>query len=849
MRTPTRSPSRHILTLASFLGLVFWCSGITLADENVPIVPVQAADESAPVAEQSSESLEKTSLPEASSSAIDSDTVQFAFNGVPWREVVGWIAEEAGLALHVGDVPPGSFTYTDPEPFTHQQAIDRINLFLISEGFTLVRSGNLLTVINLADPRSVQQLDRLADLVLIDQIDARPSHDVVKVIFPLGDIDANDAITELSALKLMATPTVLSKTNQIIITDTVAKIKNIKAVLDAFEPSGMDSDVVIKGFPLKHVKAEDVLLVARPHLGLATGEMIGIDVSVSTDLEGKILYVTGLEDKVKLIEGIVASIDQPQQHLEANDEPTELRSHAIEGGNLETVYNVLQTLLSGKTVRLSMDKSAGTVVALATPKIQNEIASTVAQLQASSAEFEVIPLKTVDPYFAVSLLEQMLNLPDALDRPSKTGEVPPKIDADPANRRLFVRGKRHEIEHIKKMITGLESTSVQSSSDDLRVLTLKGKFAEQAVETAAKFWRSPNPIILYPNSHAHETQSLERIPGSEPEPTTLPSKTPEVQSPKQSPLQPRQLTTTVASESPAIRCQVTDRGLLIQSDDTEALSRFEEHIRAITGPLDAIASPPVVFYLQHTKPNDALRLLGELLDGDESIRNQSGGLVNGYVSSGSSAAFASSLVKSDEGTTTMMAGSITIVADTRLNRLIAQGTTADIERVEGYLKIIDKDQSIAAIETYGTSKVIELEHTKAIEVAEAIREAYAGRVTTSKPDRDAQGQTAVDLAKKAAEEKRAAILKTTTTEPPSDLEPKMTVAVHEASNSLIVTAPKQLFAEVEKLAKLIDSRGEQAIEVIVPANSEVFGAVLHQVILGEGSIDRSRSSSRTKTDR
>ena len=79
----------------------------------------------------------------------------------------------------------------------------------------------------------------------------------------------------------------------------------------------------------------------------------------------------------------------------------------------------------------------------------------------------------------------------------------------------------------------------------------------------------------------------------------------------------------------------------------------------------------------------------------------------------------------------MTSGSITVVADSRLNRLIAQGTASDIERIEEYLKIVDKDNSITSVETYGTSHVIELMHTKASEVAAAIRDAYAGRIAAS----------------------------------------------------------------------------------------------------------------------
>ena len=73
-----------------------------------------------------------------------------------------------------------------------------------------------------------------------------------------------------------------------------------------------------------------------------------------------------------------------------------------------------------------------------------------------------------------------------------------------------------------------------------------------------------------------------------------------------------------------------------------------------------------------------------------------------------------------------------MTADSRLNRLIAQGTTSDIDLIEGYLKVIDKESSITSVETYGSSHLIELRNTKASEVAEVIREAYAGRIVSNK---------------------------------------------------------------------------------------------------------------------
>lgn len=808
----------------------------TSCGQDLPTTAQEFADQLAEaVAKDQSEQSENVGL-------------KFSFAATPWRDVITWLAEEGDLALHVGDLPPGSFTYSDPGTFTHQDAVDRVNLFLLPQGFTLVRSGNLLTVINLSDPRSLQQLDAMANLVSLEELGQRKGHDVVKCIFPLGEIKAEEAVQELEALQLMSTPTILSKTNQLIITDTAAKLRNVQQVLNAFESDEMSNGTVVKSFTLQHVSAEDVLLVARPHMGLATGEMIGIDVSLSADLQGKHIFITGVEDKVKLLEGLVSAIDVPQKGA-AGSGMEVLQAHLVSGGNVETVYTVLQTLLAGETIRLSMDETAGTIVALATPEIHKEIADTVAQLQASEADFEVIQLKTVDPYFVISLLEEMLDLPSELDDPDDIDPDAPRVDADPGNMRLFVRAKRAQIDQIKKIVEGLDGASDQIKSEEIRVFPLKGEAAKRVLITASKFWRGANAVILY-QSEQDEPAAKERVINQEPDSAAMTA----TQFASLDLREERVLTSNANPNADEIRCQITPRGLLLQSQDTEALDLFEEHLRTISGPADSIPSPPVVFYLKYVNPNDAVRLLAELIDGGEAAKEgEAGTLINGYVSSSSADFLLGTLVTSRDGMMTLTSGPVTIVADMRLNRLITQGSASDIERIEEYLKIIDKDNSITDVETHGTSRVIELVNTKADEVASVLREAFAGRVQASTSKQQSSPEQEAAAAKAAAAEakkdaaKRGSAAKKPS-QPERDLEPKMTIAVHPPSNSLIVTAPEQLFREVEKLAVSIDQRNEQTVEVVAPLNGLLYESVLQQVLLGqEPTTRRPTSSNRSPT--
>lgn len=795
--------------------------------------------------------------------------IQFAFDGAPWKEVVRTLADSGDLALHISDLPPGSFTYSDTRTFSIPEAISRVNLFLLPEGYTMVRSGRLLSVINLTDPRSLKQLDSLAEFVTVEQLDAVADHDVVKCIFPLGDLRAEDAVEELSGLGLMMTPTEFKRTKRILLVDTAGKLKIVRKLLESFQPDQLDNGTVVKNFPLQHVDAEDVLMVARPHMGLATGEMIGIDVSLSKDPEGKNIFVTGVEDKVKLIESLVTSLDKPQTYLSATNSELKLQAHPVTGGNLQSVYDVLLTLLADKEVRLSADREAETIVALADPEVQTRIENTIKQLQASEKEFAVIQLRTVDPYLAISLIEQMLDLGQSDQRVkagieaftrhgnsrgfdlinSASADDGPRIDADPVNRRLFVRAKKSVLDEIKKIVAEIDNTSGGDSNETIRIIPVKGKQAEKLLETAARFWTGNSPVMLFPSAVRTDNVPSERVVADSRNKQQFDDL---FREPRAVATGVRLLSNNISGTGAPIRCQVTPNGLLIQCDDGKTLDTFERHFRAISGPVDLLPAPPVIFYLKYAKPDDALRMLGELLDGAEAAKDgETGELVNGSITSGFDS-YLGSIVTSSEGTTTMMNGSITVVADNRLNRLIAQGTGADIEMIDGYLKIVDKDGSITSVETYGKTHVIELFNTNATEVAAVLKEAYVGRTAKSEKEAVAAKPPVRTSSKTPAappKEKRS-------------LEPQMTIAVHEPSNSLIVTAPAQLFAEVEKLAKLIDTRSEQSVRIINMPNGVPQAQLIQQIfgdrvttgetlsrLRGSSSSSRGRSSRSTGSKR
>lgn len=841
------------------------------------------------------------------------DLLRFNFSGAGWREVVGWLAEETGMALHVSDVPAGTFSYFDPEPFTPDEAITRLNLFLIPQSYAIVRRGKLLSVINLGEPRSLQQLDSLAVMTPLEELDQRGDHEVVKCIVPLGVVPAEIATAELRPLTLMTAPVVLPRSNQLVITDTASKMRSVVAVLKAMSVPTVEP-VQVERFDLKYVDLETVLLVAGRHLGITTGQSEGIDISVSADLTGKRLIATGTSEQVGKLSKLLEVIDVPSESSDSMAGKT-LRAHPVGGDSLKSIYEVLQTILAGKSLRLSMDPRAGTIVALADEATHEEITRTIEELQAPAIEFAVVDLNRLDAYFVVSLITEMFSTEESETTSSRGGRrddaqaVPkpsgPRVDADPANRRLFVRGTAEQIRQIRQLVEGLGTQSASSSTgarDRVRLLPLSGQQRQQILEAAERFWQGENQIVIVPTPDSLENGDgvIERAihpPRSSSTPATANAVEPSTGSrealfeptkpvrsdapksrikldaakaeggeiggeiaaeqqlvsvsPEAEAVEPARLVGTPAGGTSPIRGRLVPEGILLESEDTAALDQFQDHLMEVASANARTPSPPVVFYLKYVTADQAVKMLADLFDGGKSLATTpSGSLVRGDYGNDF---YFGSFTSNRDGLTTVTAGTATIVSDARLNRLIIQGTTQDVAQIEGYLKIIDKGESLTDIETAGRSRVIELLHTKASEMAEVVKQAYAGRVANTTPgqagnqqgnqpgrpgDRSGQAPPAENSDRQRGEgEQRGQ--REVVDKPTRDRLPDMTVAVHEPSNSLVITAPDALFAEVETLIRSVDQRGERVIEVIPAAQGVDLESILRQLQGGEASPARS----------
>ena len=251
------------------------------------------------------------------------EKLRFQFRYQPWKDVLDWFAQQADLSLVVPEtIPQGTFNYSDTRDYTPAEAIDLLNTVLQTKGYTLVRRDRMLILINTEDPIP----PNLVSTVPVESLDGRGESELVNVHFKLIKIRPEDIEAEVPKL-LGAQGSVkgLAKSQELSVTDTVGRLRTVRAYLNSIEgPEGTLSSG-LKTFRLKHARPEEVLSILRQLLEIPEDKNAAADGSIRIVQEtgSDRLLVSGRPDKVARASEIIEKLDTPA----SGGEGTGRRSH------------------------------------------------------------------------------------------------------------------------------------------------------------------------------------------------------------------------------------------------------------------------------------------------------------------------------------------------------------------------------------------------------------------------------------------------------------------------------------------------------------------------------------------
>jgi type II secretory pathway component GspD/PulD (secretin) len=891
--------------------------------------------------------------------------LKFNFRYAPWKDVLDWFAEQADLSLVVDAPPQGTFNYSDSRAYTPSEAIDLLNGVLLTKGYTLVRRERMLMLVNLEDgvpPNLVPQ-------VALTDLDKKGEFELVSVLFQLNKMTPEEAEPELRKLiGPQGAIIMLPKARQVLVTETAGKLRTIRSVIESVENPQIPKDEKVAVIELKFVTPGEFLPVARQLLGMPENVNSTPDgtLRLATDELGNRVLATGKNERLERLQEIVKLIDIASPGDESAGGPIEqpqLEVYSVTGADPAAVLQVLQTLLSGlPDVRLTTDPQTGNLVALAKPSQHATIKATLDQLQRDGTQVEVIKLRRLDPQAAVLAINKLFGGADGA--PAANG---PKVDADPTNMQLMIRGNAAQVTQIRDLLTKMGENGEGTLSDkiertNVRILPLTGRSADSALQQIESVWPTlhRNKIrIVRPSQTSTqiktrgvpplESQQMEEEKDAAAEEPGLDQATRNMieemlqsvdrpilrspnrtgpRSPATAPAQPRvpatnppasnrdnapttgkstwrmptlpgglhfvaQIneaqgessdaeTVVPSTRQPAITVDPVDvdpateeveektvpgadivvtigpGGLMLASEDLDALDEFEELLRGVAESTAASGREYTVFYLKYARAEVAATLLQEAIGGGVPGGDDEGGSLMGDIASSMMGDAGGGLLGGllglgggggGGGTASSSAsGGVSVIPDPRLNALMVLAKPKDLDMIEQLLQVIDQQASPENPQTVAAPRFIPVLNTSAEEIATVVRQVYAARLAAdaSQPrqpspedliralrgGRGGRGGGAGGGQNNRGEEQ------------------KMTIGVDSRTNSLIVSAPEYLFQEVKKLVAELDSsvvKSDETIRVVTlkRANADLVQRSLISVLGDSATTNKTGASTST----
>jgi type II secretory pathway component GspD/PulD (secretin) len=786
--------------------------------------------------------------------------LRFNFRFQPWGEVLDWFATQADLSLVMDAPPPGTLNYTDSREYTPAEAIDLMNGVLLTKGFTLVRRNRMLMVVNLEDGIP----PNLVPFVPAEKLDTLGEFELATTLFRLERLTAEDAEPEIKRLLgPQGAVVILPRAGQVQVTETAGRLRLIRSVLQASTNllAGNEKGDV-RSFQPVHVGVEDVLPLARQLLDIPVDGYASADGSVRIAVDpisGKLL-VGGKPEKVAQVAEIVKAIDvpAPQGTTPATIETPQLEVYDVGVSDPTTILQVLQTLMSGHPdVKLTTDPQTGKLVVLAKPTQHATVKAVLAQMQREAKQVEVMHLQFVDPQAAVTAIERLFGA---------GGTTPaagaPKVEADPLTRQLIVRGSTAQIEQIRGLLVKMGEQAAgggprTSARENVRMLPLGNRSVRTALEQLDAVWptmRANKIRIVNPPSNirsnypagqaALPTTSLpaDAVPSATPAVPAKPQATPPAEATPKAPddkaasigIRVRNVVLTRAPDDAAapptadaapaaaagdaaepapIVVSVGPGGVMIASDDLDALDQFESLLTQLANRSASGGKEFTVFYLQ----NAGAAAAAETLESVFGAGGGSGGSLIGDLASTALGGTGGNLVGAmlgggSRGPTSSItaSSSVMIVPDSRLNALIVQASPADLDLIEQLLRVVDQ-LDVPESTVNPRPRLLPIRNTGAAQIAEILREVYSERMAGTNRNRQPSPQEFMQMLQGGRGNAQRGASRNT-----PDAQ-KISIGVDTRTNSLIVSAPQALYEEIEQLVQTLDhatSESNQAIRVV-----------------------------------
>jgi type II secretory pathway component GspD/PulD (secretin) len=841
--------------------------------------------------------------------------LRFNFEGAQWEPVINWFADECGFSLQpTDDYPEGSFTYHDDEEYTILEALDQLNHALSLRGYTLVRNRKMLVL------RSNRESppDELIEDVTPAQLKERGKYEIMRCVFDLSDLEGSEIDREVERIvsnRNRDSVVFVPSAKKLFVRDVGERLRVVEQMLTEARRLRIEANTEVGTYEMKNVVFAELMGVVRPMLGnMAEREgnyaMEDGSLTVVQAPGTRLLYLKGTPKRIEEFKKVAAIVDVPVQNdPNQNFEKPYLKTYPVPN-DPTLVFQILNTVLEGRDVKLDQDQATGAVVLMGRKEDHDLATMTVDEVVGQSNNFARFELKNRTGDEVVEMLQKLFRQDP--DEPATSGPI---FIVDDISDNLIVKASPQEITFIKQVIeqfdvpTGTTSSGIRANtrlipSTDIeseRILsefetlwpTVGRKNRINVVTPTERGATSPRRrgLPTYTRPDQIETPEEERLPAERPstdkaDDPAPPNRSPRSDGGKQSsssnrnsdvpvffvsaPVSSQETDTKKSdtiksdtkksdtkkstdsqesdsedkskstSKSPdyipptqqptvpnaPVTIQMTPSGLVITSDDLDALDDAEQLIREL---LSESSEPqmPQVFQLKYRRADEVKTLLETVLGISSGSGGGGGGMggipgmignMAGNMIGGAGGDLLSGLLgggdSGSSGSTTLeLEGTVTFVEDIRLNVLYVMGATEyDLDLITELVDFIDQPEAPHAPDFVGPTWLIKVKYRDPEELKGVIEKQYSAILTGTgggAAGGDPGAQQAQQQAQMMQQMQRAMQQAMGGGRgrggPDADeMKPKAVLGVDKEKSYILVTGPKFIYEQINNLVMELD---------------------------------------------
>jgi type II secretory pathway component GspD/PulD (secretin) len=456
--------------------------------------------------------------------------IRFNFQGQPWLQVLQWLAKTSKLTLDWQELPEDRLNLSTQTSFTIDEARDLLNMHLAARGFTLLRRGEVLSVVKLdkLNPALVPRVE-------VDELASRDDHEIVRVSFALDWLVADESVKEFEPMKSpFGKLTPMSSTNRLEALDMVENLRQIHHLLNREQSHPSEERLVVQ-FKLQHVRAEDIIEKLNTLVGAEANPLRPQDRArmqfmkmrqreeanrnnknpqntqhepevhlVVNEQENSIL-VNAPPDKLAVIRQAVQALDVPSAAgSRVSDVATRMkiyRTRAIDPDALsEMIVELVRIGKLQSNTQIQADDSSNTLIVYASPDDHLAIANLISQVEGETRDVHIIKLRQLDTNYALQAVKALLQGEDGGGRWRRRGDGDQfRVEADVDQSRLLLWANDTEFDRVQTLLAKLgEGGQATDARGNVRVLDLPSQGSQQALQNLKRIWPNlrTNPLRI-----------------------------------------------------------------------------------------------------------------------------------------------------------------------------------------------------------------------------------------------------------------------------------------------------------------------------------------------------------------